>query len=334
MYDTLMQMGRWFGYRPKYEDLCRVWMTSDAIGWYQHIAESTQELKDEFLLMEQNNMSPSKFGLRVKTHPDTLVITAVNKMGAAARATRSISLDERFIETYAVHSHPDIVASNLSCFGDFYEDIVSSNSKLISIQQHHGFWGLLLADIDCSHIISLISRFKVHPASTIAFGEPLQRYINKRIDGELKYWDVFIASKPNGRLVSSVFSGLEIGLQQRTIGKDIGDAYTIGSRQKVSGRVIEKVGLSVSDVDLIQNSAGYSSFSDKRYRQVKGRKPLLILHLLELLKKGDETWAEGPMPAWSLSLPSTALKERTEEYLVNPIWLQEMTDDESEFSME
>ena len=26
MYDTLMQMGRWFGYRPDYQDLCRIWM--------------------------------------------------------------------------------------------------------------------------------------------------------------------------------------------------------------------------------------------------------------------------------------------------------------------
>ena len=44
MYDTLMQMGRWFGYRGGYEDLCRIWMPSEAIDWYAHIAEASEEL--------------------------------------------------------------------------------------------------------------------------------------------------------------------------------------------------------------------------------------------------------------------------------------------------
>jgi hypothetical protein len=45
MYDTLMQMGRWFGYRADYEDLCRVWMPEEAASWYAHIAEATEELQ-------------------------------------------------------------------------------------------------------------------------------------------------------------------------------------------------------------------------------------------------------------------------------------------------
>lgn len=30
-YDTLLQMCRWFGYRPRYEDLCRVYLTQENI---------------------------------------------------------------------------------------------------------------------------------------------------------------------------------------------------------------------------------------------------------------------------------------------------------------
>src|SRR5204863_2247591 len=47
MYDTLMQMGRWFGYRPGYDDLCRIWMPEDAQGWYAHVAESIEMLRDD-----------------------------------------------------------------------------------------------------------------------------------------------------------------------------------------------------------------------------------------------------------------------------------------------
>ena len=69
MYDTLMQMGRWFGYRPDYEDLCRIWMPEEAQGWYEHIAESIEELRDEFRRMEAANATPEEFGLKVRSHP-------------------------------------------------------------------------------------------------------------------------------------------------------------------------------------------------------------------------------------------------------------------------
>lgn len=51
MYDTLMQMGRWFGYRPGYEDLCRIWMPREAEGWYAHVTDSIEELREELRRM-------------------------------------------------------------------------------------------------------------------------------------------------------------------------------------------------------------------------------------------------------------------------------------------
>ena len=64
MYDTLLQMGRWFGYRQGYEDLCRVWMPEEAQGWYTHITESIDELRDELARMQSVNATPREFGLR------------------------------------------------------------------------------------------------------------------------------------------------------------------------------------------------------------------------------------------------------------------------------
>jgi hypothetical protein len=51
MYDTLMQMGRWFGYRPGYIDLCRLYTTSELIDWFRHIADAAEELREEFDVM-------------------------------------------------------------------------------------------------------------------------------------------------------------------------------------------------------------------------------------------------------------------------------------------
>ena len=85
MYDTLMQMCRWFGYRKGYDDLCRVYLTSDTIDWYSHIAEAIDELYEELHVMNRSNKTPSDFGLKVRDHPSSLIVTAT-------ASTHSVSL--------------------------------------------------------------------------------------------------------------------------------------------------------------------------------------------------------------------------------------------------
>ncbi len=103
-YDTLLQMGRWFGYRDGYGDLCRLWLTAEGAGWYRHVAEATAELKHDFARMRRRQATPREFGLRVRTHPDTLLITARNKMASGVDVvgdTRDISLIGRMVEINA-----------------------------------------------------------------------------------------------------------------------------------------------------------------------------------------------------------------------------------------
>ena len=89
MYDTLMQMGRWFGYRPNYQDIFRIWISSEAIDWYGYITRATMELRDEIGKMKEANQTPSDFGLKVRQDPDySLLVTARNKMRNATPITR------------------------------------------------------------------------------------------------------------------------------------------------------------------------------------------------------------------------------------------------------
>ena len=48
MYDTLMQMGRWFGYRDSYMDLCRLYTPVQMQDWFKDIADATSDLLREF----------------------------------------------------------------------------------------------------------------------------------------------------------------------------------------------------------------------------------------------------------------------------------------------
>jgi hypothetical protein len=73
--DTLLQMGRWFGYRPGYLDCCKLFITNDSRTKYNLVTRTIEELEIEFKKMEEKGKTPENFILRVKKHPGTLKIT-------------------------------------------------------------------------------------------------------------------------------------------------------------------------------------------------------------------------------------------------------------------
>lgn len=89
-YDTLMQMGRWFGYRPGYLDACRLFTTKELYGYFSHISMATEDLSEQFEYMDEVDQTPKDFGLRVATHPD-LLITSRNKLRTGEEIFRDFS---------------------------------------------------------------------------------------------------------------------------------------------------------------------------------------------------------------------------------------------------
>lgn len=73
--DTLLQMGRWFGYRPGYLDCCKIFTTKDSLDKFNSTTKCIEELEGEFVKMEEKGKAPSNFVLRVRKHPGTLKIT-------------------------------------------------------------------------------------------------------------------------------------------------------------------------------------------------------------------------------------------------------------------
>ncbi len=73
--DSLLQMGRWFGYRPGYLDCCKLFTSQDLIDRYDSTTLCVEELKAEFKKMDDLGRTPSDFELRVRTHEGVLQIT-------------------------------------------------------------------------------------------------------------------------------------------------------------------------------------------------------------------------------------------------------------------
>jgi len=89
-YDTLLQMGRWFGYRPGYEDLPRIWMTDELAEQFFFLAGIEEEVRQDIRRLEREQKTPMDLAIRVRTHPK-LMITARNKRANARLASASYS---------------------------------------------------------------------------------------------------------------------------------------------------------------------------------------------------------------------------------------------------
>ncbi len=89
-FDTLMQMGRWFGYREPYVDLTRIWTSGELSGWFRDLALAEEELRREIARYERENLTPLDFGPRIRSHP-AMMITAQNKMGSARTVSQNYS---------------------------------------------------------------------------------------------------------------------------------------------------------------------------------------------------------------------------------------------------
>ena len=131
-YDTLLQMCRWFGYRPLYKDLCRVYMTQINIDCFSSVLSAVDDLKDQFSEMEQNRKKPGAFGIMVREKPDsletTLLVTARNKSRTAKQIICQLNYGGVYADTSKLSKNPEINKANYNAFIKFY-NLLSFNRK-------------------------------------------------------------------------------------------------------------------------------------------------------------------------------------------------------------
>ena len=112
MYDTLLQMGRWFGYRPGYLDLCRLYLSPELKRWFVTITTASEELMTLFDLMVEAGGTPSDFGLKIRSNPDGLTVTSPAKMQAGRKIR--VSYAGGISETVNFYVDRDRLQANLN----------------------------------------------------------------------------------------------------------------------------------------------------------------------------------------------------------------------------
>lgn len=187
MYDTLLQMGRWFGYRGGYVDLCRLFTTRELNEWFCHITRASEDLREQFDYMaDVAGSTPRKYALGVRTHPGVLQISASNKIRMARNIT--VSWSGKLVETYEFQKNTDVIKSNLLAVAELVQNLPSN----YFVKGSSYVWD----NISPNKVVEMLSKFRLSENLKSADPTYLIKFITNLVNkGELTSWSIGLISK-------------------------------------------------------------------------------------------------------------------------------------------
>lgn len=199
MYDTLMQMGRWFGYKDGYVDLCRIYTSGILISWYKHIALADRELRMEFVKMFAAKQTPIEYGLKVRSHPQGLRITALSKMRRGTK--RMLTFASQLVQTTKFEQAT--IAENFQCLERFAEGLggLSRHPK----QKNY----LMKRDVSRAAVRDLIANLSIPYGTNLFTKQAFLSFLDKQQAANSGYankWTVVCASNDPDKATSHVFA--------------------------------------------------------------------------------------------------------------------------------
>jgi hypothetical protein len=293
MYDTLMQMGRWFGYRNHYADLCQIWMTSDSVEWYKYISRASEELKCDVRRMMNANLTPKEFGLCVRSDVNSLIVTAINKMRYTETIPITIGLDGSIIDTPNFYRTKEKNYKNYDCVVSWLNYLLDKNYKISENDENLALPNPQILNVDVEDIIELLNSYDSHFWNFNFRTDDIVKVIKS--SPSLKKWDVLIASGNfDKKLEFGPIKSLRPVIRQFYIPDNDKDGIRI-LRQRISTVNYAKGGLTKEKKNKIEEKAielriekKDKNFSDVEYFNTGiERNPLLVI-LPVILSSKDE----------------------------------------------
>lgn len=367
--DTLLQMGRWFGYRPGFEKICRIHATKSLIADFSSVCESVEELRVDFERMSRLGKLPIEFGLKVRQSPTGIAITAANKMRAATSISLAEDFSTRHLQAHTLFNNDNANNKNFSAVQAFHT-AMSNNVSTIGTKQPAN--ALVWTKVEVTLVTEFLSNLDLPQTEFNALEEGghslVGAYIADRAKGELKYWDIAIPFKTSGESSKKKFPF------------NVPDDRVVFCRQRHSGamegerlvKISEKNAVAFGDDDMgygederdLKNRVNALVVSEKE-KSSTGKKPsrtwayatlrerpLLVIHLLDFklaenepsgdkLAKGSTACkftADAPVVSVSILFPGTGTECKERKYkasarliqLLEEMRAQEETDEEVE----
>lgn len=277
-YDTLLQMGRWFGYRTGYEDLPRIWTTQDLEASFRHLAQVEHEMRLDIESYQLQNRTPMEVAVRIRTHP-SLQITA--KMGAAQPAY--VSYAGRRLQTrYFKRIDEAWLGENLS-----------STERLLATAQRYAepedrVSHILFRDVPVDDIRAFLSSYQVHEDSPDMDRRMLLKYIDKQLGADhpsLERWNVALV-QGTGTLTQLAGLAVRASIRSRVKGAN-GDA-----EERADIKTLMSPQDLVLDLDI--DAAAAKALGEAKLKEVRSQaeaakdRGLVVLYAIDQLSQPGE----------------------------------------------
>ncbi len=345
MYDTLMQMGRWFGYRPTYLDLCRLYTTTELCEWFGHITDAAEELREEFDLMAASGSTPREYGLKVQSH-STLMVTSRLKMRTARNLMLSFS--GQLLETVALYRDTDSLHENLGALRSLVSrlPLPQFDPERVRSGSRSQWQGCLWENIPASYIIGFLATYRTHPEAYKVNGPLLMEFIRSMVAvGELTSWTVALIGGGQGGEVA-ISNDITVSMLQRSSEGGHENRYSINRLMTARDEAIDlnegewTAALSLTrtvwraDPARLRTSKEPDAPSGPAIRKIRGfgsdgipahpDRGVLGLYALDPMK-ADAKFPPGtpPIIAFGISFPGSDSGLKIEYKVNNILWEQE-----------
>lgn len=335
MYDTLMQMGRWFGYRDGFIDVCRLYAPETLVEWFEHITDASDQLRREFILMCEMGETPATYGQRVQTHP-VLMVTSQVKMRHTTELTCSY---QGAISETIVYSRKKLdVDKNYFAAQALINKIdlnVDVRRNPIRTSKKNDMSGKYMwTDVAAEDVLDFLKEYITPPHARRVNTSLLAQYIQNQIEnGDLTSWSVLIAGKdPDSSDTSKKFSKYPTGLLKRS---NHPDYPTKPDSEPLVYRIRRLVSPSDESWDLTETQfqKALSITDEKRSTRPGGEeirvardksKALLIIYPLENQDwTGPDEATESCYVGFAISFPGNK-SDKPVKYRVNQVYQGQM----------
>jgi len=332
MYDTLMQMGRWFGFRPGYLDLCRLYTSEELVKWYKYITVATQELLSEFEDMKLQHKSPKQFGIKVRQDPDVLQITSTSKMRSSEEM--ELTFSDKLRETWCFRRDKKIFEAN-------FEHTISIIKTLGAPAEKNGQPFVWYGAKYNQDVLKFLQGYR---ADNKLEHEKLLEYITEQIKFNfLTKWTIVLISNKNKRRFYLSIDGnnTSVGLTMRSDAKNGQGNYYEISRSHIIDPTHEYLDFDTSSSAF--KNALQLTIDDWEVSQRKSKRPeppeipsgkniranravsegLLIIYPLDPKPEGwEDSSIEFPIIGYAISFPKND-NDRKIKYRVNQVFIEE-----------
>jgi hypothetical protein len=246
-YDTLLQMGRWFGYRKGYEDLVRIYTNSTLWRQFKDLAIVELEFRESIseMINEDPPKTPKEFAVSVRQILG-LLPTAKNKLGAAMLETHYGG--SQVSVTRLTLDKPEIIDANTSCVSDLITKITLSGKQFSPVASASDMPSSIATDVPSELVNSFINDFRLATDtdnSSLEFDKNnLMKYLLKMTgEGALLKWNIALISIGNNEdnTIISLPGNIKIRAVNRSRMKTspVNGAYNIKAITSKTDRVID-----------------------------------------------------------------------------------------------